>query len=63
MNTNREKTSNVMGITVSILLHAIFLAGCLALDASNISGNTGEQTITQELPQEHVSADQGKTKS
>ncbi len=52
-----------MGITVSILLHAIFLAGCLALDASNLSSDPADQTITQELPQEHAVADQGKTKS
>lgn len=52
-----------MGITVSILLHAIFLAGCLALDASNLSSEPVDQTITQELPQEHAVVDQGKTKS
>lgn len=29
-----------MGITVSVLLHGIFFAGCLALDASNFSDST-----------------------
>ena len=32
MSTNREKTSSVMGFVVSVLLHGIFFAGCLALD-------------------------------
>jgi len=32
MSANREKTSRIMGFVVSILLHGIFFAGCLALD-------------------------------
>lgn len=32
MKTNREKTSSVMGFVVSVLLHGIFFAGCIALD-------------------------------
>lgn len=35
MKANREKTSNVMGFVVSVLLHGIFFAGCIALDYSN----------------------------
>ena len=37
MSTKGEKTSSVMGIVVSVLLHGIFFAGCLALDASSVS--------------------------
>ena len=48
MNTNREKTSNVMGIAVSVLLHGIFFAGCLALDASSVSASeTADQQPTE----------------
>jgi hypothetical protein len=48
MNTNREKTSNVMGIAVSVLLHGIFFAGCLALDASSVSSSaSADQEPTQ----------------
>ena len=32
MSAQREKTSNMMGIVVSVLLHGIFFAGCIALD-------------------------------
>lgn len=35
MSANREKTSRVMGFVVSILLHGIFFAGCLALDLTD----------------------------
>jgi hypothetical protein len=34
MNTNREKTSSVMGFVMSALLHGIFLAGCVAINFS-----------------------------
>lgn len=37
MSANREKTSNVMGIVLSLLLHGIFFAGCIALDATSVS--------------------------
>ena len=40
MSVNREKTSRVMGFVVSILLHGIFFAGCLALDLSDAKTNT-----------------------
>ena len=50
MSTNREKTSSVMGITVSVLLHGIFFAGCLALDASSVSGGDTVQETPTELP-------------
>ena len=32
MSAQREKTSNMMGIVVSVLLHGIFFAGCIAID-------------------------------
>jgi hypothetical protein len=36
-----------MGITVSVLLHGIFFAGCLALDASSMTAtNTQDQPAT-----------------
>ena len=35
MKANREKTSSVMGFVVSVLLHGIFFAGCIALDYSH----------------------------
>ena len=31
MNVNNEKTSSVMGIVISLLLHGIFFAGCIAI--------------------------------
>ena len=45
MNANREKTSNAMGIVVSVFLHGIFFAGCLALDATSISTQTGTDGV------------------
>lgn len=46
MNTKGEKTSSVMGIVVSVLLHGIFFAGCLALDASSVAPS--DTTITDQ---------------
>ena len=39
MSANREKTSNAMGVVVSVLLHGIFFAGCLAIDATSVSAS------------------------
>ena len=47
MNANREKTSNVMGFVVSVLLHGIFFAGCLALDATSVSSASVEDPTTE----------------
>jgi len=48
MSANREKSSNVMGLVMSVLLHGIFFAGCLALDASAVSPNVGtDQPVTE----------------
>ena len=63
MSTNREKTSSIMGITLSVLLHGIFFAGCLALDASSVSSsNTADQTTTT-IHQVTDQADAAKVKS
>jgi hypothetical protein len=62
MNKSREKTSNVMGITVSVLLHGIFLAGCLALDAASLSSTPPDQETTQ-INQVEEQAHVGKVKS
>ena len=35
MKPNREKTTSMMGFVVSILLHGIFFAGCIAIDYTN----------------------------
>lgn len=61
MSTNREKTSSVMGITVSVLLHAIFFAGCLALDAANLTSSPDNVPVTQELEQQAMKSDQVKS--
>lgn len=37
MTTNREKTTGIMGFVVSILLHGIFLAGCVAIDYTSMA--------------------------
>lgn len=63
MNTNREKTSSVMGLVVSVLLHGIFFAGCFALDAASASGtsmDTMDQPASTTVNHEIAS---GKTKS
>lgn len=63
MSTNREKTSNVMGITVSVLLHGIFFAGCLALDASSLAHTAQPQDLQSEIHQAHAVPMQQDTKS
>ena len=61
MKADREKTSRVMGFVVSILLHGIFFAGCLALDltSSNATTNADSTEINQVADQ----ADSKKSKS
>ncbi|HEY3385827.1 MAG TPA: hypothetical protein VGK46_04915 [Saprospiraceae bacterium] len=63
MNTSREKTSNVMGITVSVLLHGIFLAGCLALDAASLSSTPPSDQETTEIHHVEDQTHIGKVKS
>lgn len=48
MKMNHEKTSGVMGLVVSVLLHGIFFAGCFALDAASSNAHQGQaQTPTE----------------
>jgi hypothetical protein len=47
MSANREKTSSVMGLVVSVLLHGIFFAGCFALDAADATGTQTETDTTE----------------
>lgn len=63
MSTNREKTSKVMGITVSVLLHGIFFAGCLALDASSVSSSNTADKDTTTINQVADHTDATKVKS
>jgi hypothetical protein len=51
MSANREKSSSVMGLVMSVLLHGIFFAGCLALDAASISAPVGPDQPTTEIKQ------------
>lgn len=51
MSANREKSSSVVGLVMSVLLHGIFFAGCLALDAGSISTPTGSDQPTTEIKQ------------
>jgi hypothetical protein len=61
MKTNREKTTGVMGFVVSVLLHGIFFAGCIALDYTNNSATDNvDGTEIQKITDEEVAA---KTKS
>jgi len=57
MNTNREKSSSVLGLVVSVLLHAIFLAGCFAYDASSaIKDSTTESNHVTPVTEKEVQA-------
>lgn len=47
MSANREKTSSVMGLVVSVLLHGIFFAGCYALDAASATGTQTAPDATE----------------
>lgn len=51
MRANREKTTGIMGFVVSILLHGIFFAGCIALDFTN-AGSPSDTTEINALPDE-----------
>jgi hypothetical protein len=51
MSANREKSSGVMGLVISVLLHGIFFAGCLALDAASISTSVDPDQPTTEIKQ------------
>lgn len=51
MSANREKSSGVMGLVISVLLHGIFFAGCLALDAGSFSTSVDPDQPTTEIKQ------------
>lgn len=52
MTTDREKTTARLGFIVSILLHGIFLAGCLAIDYGSMSStDVPEKTEIHEMPE------------
>ncbi|HUR31036.1 MAG TPA: hypothetical protein VMZ69_06360 [Saprospiraceae bacterium] len=46
MKSNREKSTSVMGFVVSVLLHGIFFAACLAIDYTHMS-NTPTDDATE----------------
>lgn len=47
MKTNHEKTTRMMGFVVSILLHGIFLAGCVAISYNPEPPSTEATEINQ----------------
>ena len=51
MSANREKSSSVMGLVLSLLLHGIFFAGCLALDATSVSATADTDQPNTEIKQ------------
>jgi hypothetical protein len=63
MSVNREKSSRIMGIAVSVLLHGIFFAGCLALDAASVSASSTADAEATEINQVADQADAAKPKS
>ena len=61
MRTDLEQASRTRGIIVSALLHALFIAGCLALDAGGFqdrSNHPDDQVRVKpvELPQGQATA-------
>jgi len=63
MNTNREKSSSVMGLTISVLLHAIFLASCYAYDASSAIKNSTSDAVTTTINKVAEKTDHTQPKS
>ena len=54
MTTDREKTTGRLGFIVSILLHGIFLAGCLAIDYGSVSATDApEKTEIHEIQEDN----------
>jgi hypothetical protein len=61
MRTDLEQASRTRGIIVSALLHALFIAGCLALDAGGFQDRSNHQeeharVRPVELPQGQAAA-------
>ena len=63
MNTNREKTSSIMGVVISVLLHGIFLAGCVAIDFTIHNDGTASKTDKSEITKVASHTDAIKMKS
>ncbi len=63
MNTNREKTSSVMGVTISLLLHGIFFAGCIAFSFNIHNEGTASKTDKTEITKVASHAEVVKMKS
>ena len=61
MKSNREKTTGVMGFVVSILLHGIFFAACIAMDYSAIA--SVPEADTTEINQVTDDVEERKEKS
>ena len=61
MKANREKTAGMMGFVVSILLHGIFFAGCIAIDYTKTDSSAIAEPT--EMNQVTDQADSEKTKS
>ena len=63
MSANREKTSSVMGLVISVLLHAIFFAGCIAIDFTFQQDKTYSNTDDTEMTKLSNQVDLTKVKS
>ncbi len=60
MKSSKEQSSGVLGLVMSVLLHAIFFAGCFALDASSaVKSSTAD---VQPVDESHAVADQSHVK-
>lgn len=57
MSANREKSTRIMGFVVSILLHGIFFAGCIAIDYTNETATVAEPDQTEINQATDVAAD------
>jgi len=63
MSANREKTSSVMGLVMSVLLHGIFFAGLLALDVTTGTSTKSTDQPTTAIKQVTDQNHQANTKS
>jgi hypothetical protein len=63
MSTNREKTSSIMGFVMSLLLHGIFFAGCIAIDFTFHQDATASNTTKTEISKTSNHMDVAKAKS
>ena len=61
MQSKSEKTSSVMGIVVSVLLHGIFFAGCLALDYTQPSAEVNQVPTEMNSTTDQVAAEKAKS--